>query len=236
MRLLTPTQTRLIKLVQDGHVAREIERREEARWLAADDDGLMLLTGLLGRLQDEVERAEKAGGPEPDDTEAAEAVARFNEMIGQVNELLEALERMVEREGDEEAGVQRRCVAQSAVKPRLEAERPPPSSKPSPASSRVQRRAPSPAVLDLDGVKFGVVERWDHRSWSGTLSWAGEEVHIPTRALRRAGITNLSIGQKCEFQIVVGSDGRKEAEGLKLVHEERALAGRVVNGNAGRGR
>jgi hypothetical protein len=139
MRPLSPKQAQLIKLARDGHVAREIERREEQRWLAEDDTGATLLLGLLGRLQAQLHRAEMTGGPEPEGTEVAEAVAKFEEMIAEVNGLLEKLEATAAGEEDEVEGLERRCTVHSAVRPEPKVGRSPSSPKPSPAAVRTQR-------------------------------------------------------------------------------------------------
>src|SRR6516164_8660819 len=100
MRPLSPTQARLLQLARDGYVLAELQLREEQRWLAEDDGGLMLLTGLLDRLQVEIDQAEMAGGPEPNSTEVIEAAAKFDEMIAEVTGLLEKLKAMDAPEAD----------------------------------------------------------------------------------------------------------------------------------------
>jgi hypothetical protein len=220
---LTPTQTKLLQLARDGHVLAELQRREEQRWLAVDDTGVTLLLGLLGRLQAELDRAEMAGGPEPESTEAAEAVAKFEEMIAEVNELLEKLDAMAAREEDEAAVIERRCAMHSAVRPEPKVERLPSPPKPSPASPRVHRArgnaAASPSVID-DGWKFGIVKFFDKIGWSGLININGSigmiEIPISLGAFRKSGLVNLFAGEQIECLVVTRPDGRKEAIDLRL--------------------
>src|SRR5215470_9571615 len=146
-------------LLKDGRLDREIERRrllreleEERQWLAADDGGLSLLVGLLGRLEAELDRP-VAAGQECD----TEAIQTLQSLHAQCLELLEKLEVLAAREEDQAAGIEHRCVAHSAVKPQPKVERPPASPKPSPDSSRVQRVAVSDGSAGLDGWKRGKV-------------------------------------------------------------------------------
>jgi hypothetical protein len=228
MRPLSLAQAKLLQLARDGHVLAELQRREVERWLAEDDGGMSLLVGLLGRLKTELDRAEMADGPEPDSTEAAEVIAQFEEMIAEVEGLLEKLKAMDALGADEAEGVECRGVVQR-VRPPPEVERPTPK-RPSP-SPRVQRSRPDPVPLDLSGVKIGVVESWDQRTWIGSIRWGYEEIVIPTRSIRLAGLTNLFAGQRCEFTIVLGPDGRKEAENLKLiVQSDRAAVATYQGG------
>jgi hypothetical protein len=130
MQPLSPLKlAKLSKLVRDGHVAREIERREEERWLAVDDGGMSVLIGLLGRLQHELAETEMAGGSEADSTEEVEAAAQFEAMIAEVTGLIEKLEAMAAREEAEAAGIEQKSVVHSVPPPQLKAERPPPPPK-----------------------------------------------------------------------------------------------------------
>src|SRR5262249_53306161 len=144
-------------------------RREEERWLAADDDELTLLTGLLGRLEAALKQPVAPGQGE----DSAETTEALQSLHAECLELLEKLEMLAARDEDEEAGVERRCVVHAVVRPQPKVDHAPPP-KPSPAAPRVQRRRPDPAPLDLDGVKFGVVKSWDHRAWTGVIMCGGE--------------------------------------------------------------
>jgi len=218
MRLLTPTQTKLLQLARDGHVLAELHRREEERWLAADDGGVTLLAGLLNRLTTELERP-VAPGQECD----AEAIQALQSLHAECTQLLETLVVLVEREEDEAAGIERRCAVHSAVRSEHKAERSPSSPKPSPASSRVQRtRGNAAAVLAAmdDGWKFGVVKFFDKVGWSGLININGNtgitEIPISLGAFRKSGLNNLFAGEQIECCVVTGPDGRKEATDLRL--------------------
>jgi hypothetical protein len=205
-------------ILADGRLEAELQCREEQRWLAVDDTGATLLLGLLGRLQAELDRAEMAGGIEPDSTEVTEAIAKFEEMIAEVNELLEKLEVMAAREEDEAAETERSCAMHSAVRPEPKVERLPSSPKPSPASPRVHRArgnaAAVPAAMD-DGWKFGIVKFFDKIGWSGliniTTATAVIEIPISLGAFRKSGLNNLFAGEHIECLVVTRPDGRKEA-------------------------
>jgi hypothetical protein len=229
MRLLTPTQTKLLQLARDGHVAREIERREEARWLAEDDDGLALLVGLLGRLQAELERAEMAPGAEPDSAEAAEAVAEFEEMVAAVNKLIEAHERLAAREEDEAAGVEHRPHVVATGRSHLKPEQPL-SPKQTRASSRGQRASADAAAVPApvaDGWRFGTVERFNQISLTGAIVFIGdkgsEEVPISSFVFLKSGLTNLFSGQHVEALVETRGEGRREIVDLKLSVASRRI-------------
>ena len=180
-------------LLADPRLQAEIERREEKRWLAADDGGLTLLTGLLGRLQAELDQAEMAGGAEPDSAEAAEVVAKFEEMVAEVNGLLEELDAMARRDEDEAAGIEHRAVVHHVVKPQF---KPAPSApKLNPAAPKIERRKveqkvesskadPPPAPSsDGDGFKLGRVKFWDQAQWRGVIRTdSGQEFSIAAGA------------------------------------------------------
>jgi CspA family cold shock protein len=214
-------------LLADGRLDREIERRrrlreleEERQWIAVDDGGLSLLVGLLGRLQAELERS-VAPGQKCDE----EAIQALESMHAECLELLEKLEVLAARDEDEAAGIERRCVVHSAVRPQLKLERPPASPKPSSDSSRVQRVAVSEKVVvsegaaGLDGWKCGKVRYFDQSKGYGVISLVGSggEVLVRMTAVKKAGLTNIFGGQRVEFQIVSGPLGKKEADKLKLV-------------------
>src|SRR5215470_3286057 len=104
-------------LLKDGRLDREIERRrllreleEERQWLAADDGGLSLLVGLLGRLEAELDRPVAAG--QECDTEAIQALESLH---AQCLELLEKLEVLAARDEDDAAGIEHRCGVHSVV-------------------------------------------------------------------------------------------------------------------------
>lgn len=199
-------------------------RRAEIGVVDDVDDGAFLI-GLLGRLQDELDRAEMDGGPEPDNTEAAEAVVRFHEMITEVNELIEALEKMAELEENEAAG-------HSVGRPQVKVDQVP-RTKPSSAAPRAQRRKSAELVeavsaMEGDGWKFGTVSFFNQITLTGVIdfigSWGMTEVPISTGALRRSGLVNLFAGQKVECRIAVGADGDREVFDLRLA----VAAGRVA--------
>jgi hypothetical protein len=230
MRPLTQTQARLLKLARDGHVAREIERREEARWLAEDDDGLALLVGLLGRLQAELERAEMAPDSEPDDVEAVEAVAKLEEMVTEVNRLIEALDRLAAREEDEAAGIEHPARVDTQVQLQHKVERPP-SSKPSRVSARGQRASADAAEPPpvADGWRLGVIEKFDQIALRGTVSFISdrgvEDVPLASAAFWKSGLTNLFHGQRVEALVETRGEGRREVVDLRLsVASRRAEA------------
>src|SRR5215467_2356015 len=109
-------------LLADPRLNSEIERRrrlreleEERQWLTADDGGLSLLVGLLGRLEAELDRSVAA---QECDTEAIQTLESLH---AQCLELLEKLEVLAARDEDEAAGIEHRCV----VQPQLKLERPP---------------------------------------------------------------------------------------------------------------
>jgi cold shock CspA family protein len=177
---------------------------------------------MLQRLVDQLDRPTIVGAPPHDSGEVA---AAFDDLVATVDGLVGKLDALENHEDDVEAGVQHQCVVATRVRTALKEKRAP-SPKPSPASTRMQRRSPDPTPLDLGGVKFGVVKSWDQRTWTGSMVCGGEEIIIPTRAVRLAGLTNLFAGQRCEFTIVLGPDGRRrEAENLKLVYQDRVAAG-----------
>ena len=214
-------------LLADPRLNAEIERRrrlreleEERQWLAADDGGLSLLVGLLGRLEAELDRP-VAAGQECD----TEAIQTLESLHAQCLELLEKLEVLAARDEDEAAGIEHRCVVHSVVRPQVKLERPPASPKPSPDSSRVQRVAVSERVVvsegaaGLDGWKRGKVRYFDQSKGYGAISLdgGGGEVLVRMSAVKKAGLTNIFAGHRIEFQIVSGPLGKKEADKLKLV-------------------
>jgi hypothetical protein len=108
----------------DAALDAELARRQEARWLAADEDGRALLEGLLGCLEAELDRP-VAHGQEYD----SEIMAELQNLH---TECAAALERLDEADQGSEHPV-RGTMSQ----PQHKVERPP-SSKPARASSRAQ--------------------------------------------------------------------------------------------------
>jgi hypothetical protein len=70
-----------------------------------------------------------AGGSEPDSTVATEAVAKFEEMIAEINGLIEGAEELAQREEDEAARIQYHCAA-PMVRPQFKPERIPQTGRP----------------------------------------------------------------------------------------------------------
>lgn len=46
----------------------------------------------------------------------------------------------------------------------------------------------------------------------------GKDVFIHISALEKAGIASLSEGQKIQFEVVAGQNGKSSAENVKLAH------------------
>jgi hypothetical protein len=221
---LTATQKNLLRLAKDGHVAREIERREEARWLAADDDGLTLLIGLLGRLQASLERPVAPGQVE-DDAESVETAEALLDLHDRCLRLIERLEVLAARDEDEAAGIEHKCGAVTMVRPRHIEPKPAPASKPKArsqrtASSAAAAPAPGSAQSTQDGWCNAVVRIFDTVKHAGVVVLTGgdgtTEMTISADVFTKSGLTVLSPNQRLRVRLVSGPDGRKHIDALEV--------------------
>jgi hypothetical protein len=225
-------------LLKDPRLDAEIARRrrlreqqEEAAWFEADPSGILAginrLTRAIKYAVAELDKPRPPGAREPDPEDVELWQGEWDEFEDVVHSIIEGVERLIAREEDEAAGIDRKYSHTQRVRRGPVQVKPPPpppprkprmpqppvaasGSAPSPGSAQV---APSQDV----GWQNGVVRYFNAVTCIGVVIVNGlTEMSLPSAVFAKSGLTVLSPNQRVKVRVVTHPDGRKEIDALEL--------------------
>jgi hypothetical protein len=242
-------------LLKDPRLDAEIARRrrlreqqEERRWLEEDPSGILAginrLTRAIKQAIAELDKPRPPGTREPDPEERERQREEWSEFEDRCYGLIEGVERLIAREEDEAAGIERRCTRTAKVRCRPITPKPPPP--PPKAKQRSQqpangasRSAPSPgsaqtSPLQDGGWCNGVIRYFNAVTRLGIVIVNGlTEMSLPSAVFAKSGLTVLSPNQHVKVRVVTHPDRRNEIDALELrmsSEEPGAASAQAVGG------